>query len=110
MVVGGRYLLRRPIGQGGLGRVWRAQDQVLDRPVAVKEVLFPAGLTDGNMVGNMGGNTDGDTGGITGGNAGLAGRSMREALAAARVSHPGIVKIHDVVRHEPVDCHGLDRR
>jgi serine/threonine protein kinase len=80
MVVGGRYLLQHAIGQGGLGRVWRGQDQVLDRPVAVKEVLLTAEPMDGNV--------------------GPAGRSTREALAAARVSHPGIVKIHDVVQHE----------
>jgi eukaryotic-like serine/threonine-protein kinase len=72
-LIGGRYRIDRILGQGGMGYVWLGRDELLDREVAVKEVAFP--------------HLD-DSGG---------GRAQREARAAARLNHPGIVTIHDLV-------------
>ncbi|HEU4427104.1 MAG TPA: serine/threonine-protein kinase [Pilimelia sp.] len=77
-VIGGRYALRAAIGHGGMGTVWRASDTLLRRDVAVKEVVLPPGLAP----------SDRDA---------MYERTLREARAAAALSHPAVVQVYDVV-------------
>ncbi|MFI7132661.1 serine/threonine-protein kinase [Nonomuraea sp. NPDC050153] len=72
-----RYRLIRALGRGGMGTVWLARDESLDREVAVKEVLLSPDLGAEDR-------------------AELCERTVREAYAAARLSHPGIAAVHDV--------------
>jgi hypothetical protein len=76
--IGGRYALRTAVGNGGMGTVWRATDTLLHRDVAVKEVILPPGLAA----------SDRD---------GMYERTLREARAAAALSHPAVVQVYDVV-------------
>nr|WP_307531898.1 serine/threonine-protein kinase [Streptomyces umbrinus] len=73
----GRYRVVAQLGRGGMGVVWRALDEVLGREVAVKELR-----------------TYSDAGAPELADLGL--RMQREARAAARVRHPGVVAVHDV--------------
>ncbi|MFJ4184809.1 serine/threonine-protein kinase [Kitasatospora sp. NPDC089509] len=72
----GRYRLVRQLGQGGMGQVWQAQDETLDRPVAVKVISL---LTGGGSRGDE-----------------ARARFLREARLTARLQHPNIVTIHDL--------------
>ncbi|WP_058043160.1 serine/threonine-protein kinase [Streptomyces roseifaciens] len=74
-LIADRYLLTDLLGRGGMGAVWRADDQLLQRTVAVKELYL------------------GDEGG---GHR----RALREARTIARVSHPNVVDIYDLVEYE----------
>ncbi|MEU3355807.1 protein kinase [Streptomyces sp. NPDC037389] len=80
-VLAGRYRLLGELGQGGMGVVWRARDEVLGREVAVKEVRAPAGLPAPDV-------------------RQLYARLEREGRAAARISHRNVVTVHDVVTEE----------
>jgi len=80
MPIAQRYRLTRVIGTGGMGRVWLGHDELIDREVAIKELLLPPGLDDAQR--NE-----------------MSQRAMREARAAGRLNHPGIVTVHDVVEH-----------
>ncbi|WP_282694410.1 serine/threonine-protein kinase [Streptomyces sp. CC208A] len=81
LLLAGRYRLGESIGRGGMGKVWRAHDEVLHRVVAVKE------LTAGRFV------AEADR-------LVLHARTQKEARAAARISHPGVVTVHDVLEHD----------
>ncbi|MEU2787572.1 serine/threonine-protein kinase [Streptomyces sp. NPDC007100] len=72
----GRYRLLELIGRGGMGRVWRARDEMLDRSVAVKEIRIDERAGEETVVQRE--------------------RSLREARATARIDHPNVVRIHDV--------------
>ncbi|WP_150245394.1 serine/threonine-protein kinase [Nocardiopsis quinghaiensis] len=79
-VVADRYVLRRELGRGGMGVVWEAFDPSLDRVVAIKQVLLPDHLTDSER-------------------ADAHGRVRREARSAARISHPTVITVHDVLEY-----------
>jgi hypothetical protein len=82
-VIAGRYRLTSPIGSGGVGVVWCAQDMLLDRVVAVKEIVrAPGGATP-----------DGDW-------DETYQRTLREARAAARITHSGVAAVYDVVSED----------
>ncbi|MFI6378788.1 serine/threonine-protein kinase [Streptomyces sp. NPDC050658] len=83
-VVVGRYRLLDVIGQGGMGRVWRAADELLDRRVAVKEMRI-GGAADG---------LDPEDARVR------RERALREARASARIDHPGVVRVYDVAEED----------
>jgi eukaryotic-like serine/threonine-protein kinase len=76
-----RYRLDEVLGRGATGTVWAAYDEVLRRRVAVKEVPPPPGMPEAEA------------------NA-LRERTLREARSIAVLSHPNVVTLYDVVRHD----------
>jgi len=77
-LLAGRYRLLAVIGRGGMGAVWRARDELLNRDVAVKEIVWPVQLDaeEREMAGR---------------------RAVREAQLAARVRHPNVVGVYDII-------------
>ncbi|WP_158581512.1 serine/threonine-protein kinase [Actinomadura spongiicola] len=80
-LIAARYELVEVLGRGGMGAVWLARDRTLDREVAVKEVTPPEGLDEAQVERTYA-------------------RTFREARSAARLDHPGIVTVHDVVEED----------
>ncbi|MGY1727166.1 protein kinase [Geodermatophilus sp. SYSU D01062] len=82
-LVAGRYRLLERIGGGGMGAVWLGRDELLDRRVAVKQVLLPAGAdpetTDHHLQ-----------------------RALREGRIAARLTHPHAISVYDVALEKGV--------
>ncbi|MDF3301092.1 serine/threonine-protein kinase [Streptomyces tropicalis] len=76
-LIAGRYRLLARLGHGGMGTVWRARDETVDRDVAVKEPRVPDHLPERER-------------------ANAFERMRREARAAARLDHPAVVTVHDV--------------
>ena len=80
-LIAGRYRLLSPLGEGGMGTVWRARDEVLHREVAVKEVRAPSGLPASDV-------------------ERMYARLEREAWAAARVANRNVVTVYDVATQD----------
>ncbi|MFD0074093.1 serine/threonine-protein kinase [Streptomyces sp. NPDC127166] len=73
-LIGGRYRLGERLGQGGMGVVRRATDELLGRPVAVKTLALDSGADPAD--------------------------ALREARVVAQVRHPHVIVVHDVVEHD----------
>ncbi|MGZ3142310.1 serine/threonine-protein kinase [Lentzea chajnantorensis] len=80
-VVANRYTLLVELGRGAMGVVWRAQDQLLGRAVALKELHPPQGIAAEERTV-------------------LEERMLREARTAGRLNHPAVVTVYDVVRED----------
>ncbi|MGW0595989.1 serine/threonine-protein kinase [Streptomyces sp. NPDC002776] len=80
-LLAGRYRLAETIGSGGMGRVWRAHDEVLHRAVAIKELTAAHFVSDSDQ-------------------ERLLARTRAEARAAARINHSAVVTVHDVLDHD----------
>ncbi|MFI0739605.1 serine/threonine-protein kinase [Streptomyces sp. NPDC021100] len=84
-LLAGRYRILERIGRGGMGTVWLAEDELLGRRVAVKRLHVSRGLDEEEL-------------------ATLYERTRREARSAARISHPNVVVVHDVVEDDGLPC------
>ena len=84
-LIAGRYRLVNRIASGGMGIVWQAWDELLQRPVALKQLRPQPGLSDSEA-------------------ELISRRAMREARITARLHHPHAVPVYDVVELEGQPC------
>src|SRR6201986_3439168 len=84
-LLAGRYRLQAVIGRGGMGAVWRARDELLNRDVAIKEIVWPPPLDAAER----------ET---------ARRRAVREAQLAARLTHPNVVGIYDILEEDGRPC------
>ncbi|SDP18815.1 Serine/threonine protein kinase [Nakamurella panacisegetis] len=84
-VLAGRYRLIRPVATGGMGSVWEAWDELLQRRVAIKELLPQPGVSRDDV-------------------AMARSRVIREARITARLHHPHAVTLYDVIDHRGQPC------
>jgi eukaryotic-like serine/threonine-protein kinase len=83
-VIAGRYSLEREIGRGGMGTVWLGTDEVLDRQVALKQIGMLPGADGPDLA-----------------------RAEREAQLAARLNHPHVVAVFNLVADETTGARWL---
>ena len=81
----GRYRLEAVIGRGAMGVIWRARDELLGRDVAIKEIIWPPEFSQ----------ADRDI---------VRARAVREAQLAARLRHPNVVGVYDLVEEDDRPC------
>jgi eukaryotic-like serine/threonine-protein kinase len=80
-LVAGRYRLLQQLGRGAMGIVWQGRDELLDRDVAVKQIALPPMASEAEERLSFQ-------------------RTLREARTAARLNHPSVITVFDVVEED----------